>query len=330
MKVTENISLKNLNSFGVEARAARLIEWESVEELAEIPFGKEWMSLGGGNNILFTRDFEGTLIKSAARAITPVSESADTLTVRVEAGVDWSDFVGWCVAGGLWGAENLSAIPGTVGAAPIQNIGAYGAEVKDIISSVECFTVETKTPLTLAADHCAFGYRDSVFKRELRGRVVVTAVHFRLSRVPRPNLNYAPLKELKNPTLEEISRAVIEIRNSKLPDPRTTGNAGSFFKNPLVDAALARELASRHPDMPLYQASDPSKMKLAAGWLIEQAGWKGRANEKGSVGIHPRQALIVTNLGGATGAEIVLFAEQVKNDVRQKFGVELETEVNIC
>ena len=329
VKVSENISLAGLNSFGVEGRAARLVEWDSVDELCEVAFEGEWMALGGGNNMLFTGDYDGTLVKSAARSIDITGETAKTVLVRAGAGVDWSDFTRWCIDGGLWGVENLSGIPGTVGAAPIQNIGAYGAEVSGVIRSVECLAVETGAGLTLAAEHCGFGYRDSVFKGALRGRVIVTAVDFELSKVPRPNLSYAALVERVagevNP--ETISRAVIEIRNSKLPDPKTTGNAGSFFKNPVVDTTLARAIAARHPAMPLYPADEPGRSKLSAGWLIEQAGWRGR--NEGRVGIHPAQALIVINRGGATGRQILDFARRVQDDVRAKFGVELTPEVTI-
>jgi UDP-N-acetylmuramate dehydrogenase len=360
MKVSENISLRGLNSFGVEARAARLVEWETAEELAGVFAGAgggradgglisplangRWMALGGGNNMLFTGDFDGTLVKSAARGIEITGETPETLSVRAGAGVVWNDFVEWCIARGVWGVENLSGIPGTVGAAPIQNIGAYGAEVKDVIASVECFAVETGAMLTLAAEHCAFGYRDSVFKGPLRGRVIVTAVDFALSKEPRPNLRYAALAEkvaagnAGESDLAAIARAVVERRDSKLPDPRTTGNAGSFFKNPVVPTTLAHDLAARYPGMPLYPVTDetPAKdilsaraarTKLAAGWLIEQAGWKGRS--EGRVGIHPGQALIVINLGGATGSEIVDFARRVQADVKAKVGVELTPEVNI-
>jgi UDP-N-acetylmuramate dehydrogenase len=329
MKVTENISLRHLNSFGVEARAARLVEWETAGELRQIFEDgiKKWLALGGGNNMLFVGDFDGTLVRSAARDITVTGESAETLSVRAGAGVDWDDFTDWCIGRGVWGAENLSAIPGTAGAAPIQNIGAYGAEAADIITSVECFNVEAGNFLTLAAEHCGFGYRDSVFKRTLRGRVIVTAVNFALSKVPRPNLRYAALAErVTEPTLEAISRAVVEIRNSKLPDPRVTGNAGSFFKNPVVDTGLAHRIAENYPGMPLYPAGEGGT-KLSAAWLIEQAGWKGR--NVGRVGIHSQQALIVVNTGGATGTEIVEFARGVADDVAAKFGVELTPEVNI-
>jgi UDP-N-acetylmuramate dehydrogenase len=333
----------------VEARAARLVEWDTTDELRQIfadggdagsgATGRSggggvarggWMALGGGNNMLFTGDFDGTLVKSVARGIAVTGETAGKLSVRAEAGGDWGDFVEWCIGHEVWGAENLSAIPGTVGAAPIQNIGAYGAEVKDIITSVECFDIETGSVLILAAEHCAFGYRDSVFKRTLRGRAIVTAVNFALSRTPRPNLRYAALAEkvagAGRPTLRDISRAVREIRNSKLPDPHVTGNAGSFFKNPVVDTATAHALAGRYPGMPLYPADDTTT-KLSAAWLIEQAGWRGRTS--GRVGIHPGQALIVVNTGGATGTEIIDFAHRVAGDVKEKFGVDLTPEVNI-
>ncbi len=334
MNISENTELKNLNSFGVEARAARLVEWETADELAQLFAGGicgQWMVLGGGNNILFTRDYAGTLLRPVSHGIEVTAETAEKIFVRAKAGVDWGDFVEWCIGRGLWGAENLSGIPGTVGACPIQNIGAYGAEAKDIITSVECFDVESRATVTLAGDHCAFGYRDSVFKRSLKGRVIITAVNFGLWKEPRPNLCYNALEEevaaLGGPTLENIRRAVTNIRNSKLPDPRVTGNAGSFFKNPVVDKDTALRIAKEYPGMPIYPTEIRGKRKLAAGWLIEQAGWKGRT--EGRVGIHPRQALIVINLGGATGAEIVAFARRVQDGVRAKFGVELETEVNI-
>lgn len=356
MKVLEDINLLELNSFSVEARALRLVEWESAAEL-EAAFGDggvvtgPWMALGGGNNVLFVGDFNGTLVRSAARGIEVTGESGDRVFVRAWAGVDWDDFVAWSVERGLWGVENLSAIPGTVGAAPIQNIGAYGAEAKDVIEAVEYFDVPSGTTVKIAAADCGFGYRDSIFKRGLRGRAIITAVDFVLSGVARPNLSYAELLQKvssrgKNPSLTErpwrpedaanlenprslleiIRETVIEIRGGKLPDPREIGNAGSFFKNPVVDVVIATKLAENHSDMPVYPAPGNDKVKLSAGWLIEHAGWKGR--QEGNVGVHPRQALIITNSGGATGAEIVEFARRIQDDVRAKFGVELTPEVN--
>jgi len=340
MKVTENIELRELNSFGVAARAARLVEWTEARELAEVDFGGRWMALGGGYNVLFENDFDGTIVKSAASKITVEGETDDLLSVRADAGVVWDDLVRLCVERSVWGVENLSAIPGSVGAAPIQNIGAYGAEAADVIVAVEYFDVAAREIRTMRARECRFGYRESVFKRELAGRAVVTSVLFELSKIPRPNLSYAGLAERLAangaaakgaPTLAAIRRAVMEIRAEKLPDPSVTGNAGSFFKNPVVAEPTADALAARYPDMPRWSVDGAEttapQVKLSAGWLIEKAGWKGRI--QGRVGIHPRQALIVVNTGGATGGEIVDFARRLAADVRAKFGVELTPEVQI-
>jgi UDP-N-acetylmuramate dehydrogenase len=334
IRIWDDRDITAMNSFGVEARAARLVEWEEPAELAEIAEARllepRWMPLGGGNNILFTQDYEGTLLHSVARHIEITAEDAETVGVRATAGVDWTDFTDWCATRGLWGVENLTAIPGTVGACAVQNIGAYGAEAKNVIGSVECWDAHTRNFVTLTGEHCGFGYRDSVFKRELKGRVVIVAVNFTLSKLPAPNLTYSVLAEKmaeQEPTIENISHAVRQIRDSKLPDPRVTGNAGSFFKNPTVDEATARLLSAKYPQMPMYPSERAGEVKLAAGWIIDSAGWRGHSI--GRVGIHPRQALIVVNLGGARGAEIVDFARQVQSDVRAKFGITLETEVNI-
>jgi UDP-N-acetylmuramate dehydrogenase len=334
IRIWDDRDITEMNSFGVEARAARVVEWEEPAELTEIAeaglLAPRWMSLGGGNNILFTQNYDGTLLHSMARRAEITAEDDETVRVRATAGVDWDDFTDWCAERGLWGVENLTAIPGTVGASAVQNIGAYGTEAKDIITSVECWSVDTGNFVTLAAEHCGFGYRESVFKRELKGRVVITAVDFELSKVAKPNLTYAVLSEKmagQEPSIEAIAAAVREIRDSKLPDPRVTGNAGSFFKNPIVDRATAERLAAEHPTMPTYPCGEERCVKLAAGWIIDAAGWKGKS--VGRVGIHPQQALIVVNLGGATGTEIADFARQVQDDVRAKFGVKLEPEVNI-
>jgi UDP-N-acetylmuramate dehydrogenase len=334
IRVWEDRDITSMNSFGVEARAARLVEWEEPSELVEIAeaglLAQQWMPLGGGNNILFTHDYAGTLLHSLSRKIEIIAEEVETVRVRATAGVDWDELTGWCAEQGLWGAENLTGIPGTVGASAVQNIGAYGAEAKDIITSVECWSVQNGNFITLATEHLDFGYRDSVFKRELKGRVIITAVNFEFSRKARPNLTYAVLVEKmaeQEPSIVNIRRAVREIRDSKLPDPRMAGNAGSFFKNPIVDEATAQRLAAEYPQMPIYASGKEGWVKLAAGWIIDAAGWRGRSI--GRVGIHPRQALIVVNLDGAKGREIIDFARQVQEDVREKFGVELETEVNI-
>lgn len=327
------ISLRGRNSFGVDQRAARLVEFETAEDLrtffaAGIP--GRWTVLAGGNNILFTEDYDGVLLTPAARQITPLGDDGDEVRLRVDAGVEWNDLVEWAVQRGLWGIENLSLIPGKAGAAPVQNIGAYGCEAKDVIERVEMYCVETGTMLTLDAAHCGFGYRESVFKHDLKGRVVITAVEIRLSHTPRPKLGYGDVeREVEargGATLRNIREAICSIRRAKLPDPAVLGNAGSFFKNPVVDASVAQRLLAEYPDMPHYPAPD-GRVKLAAGWLIDRAGMKGR--REGTVGIHERQALVIVNHGGATGGEVIAFARSVQAKVREKFGIGIDTEVNI-
>lgn len=328
-----DIDLSGRNSFHVRQRAARLVEFETTDDLTAF-FRKgapaKWTVLAGGNNILFTQDFDGVLLTPRAASIDVVAEAPDAVAVRAEAGVEWDDLVAWAVERDLWGIENLSLIPGKVGAAPVQNIGAYGAEAKDAIESVEMFCTDTCNTLILSREHCAFGYRESVFKHALRGRVVITAVTFRLSRRPRPDLGYGDLlRETEargGATLRNIREAICSIRRAKLPDPAVLGNAGSFFKNPVVEAPVAERLLAEYPDMPHYAAPE-GRVKLAAGWLIDRAGMKGY--REGSVGVHERQALVLVNHGGATGGEVIAFARTVQAKVREKFGIEIDTEVNI-
>ena len=329
-----HIDLRDRNSFGVAQRAERLVEFETPADLRELFAGgipERWTVLSGGNNILFTRDYDGMLLTPVARGIGIVSDDGERVRVRAEAGVEWDDLVEWSVERGLWGIENLSLIPGKAGAAPVQNIGAYGCEAGDSIERVEMYCVETGAMLTLDAAHCGFGYRESVFKHSLKGRVVITAVELLLHRTPRPKLGYGDVeREVEargGVTLRNIREAVCAIRRAKLPDPAVTGNAGSFFKNPVVGREEAERLSALYPDMPHYPAADPSQVKLAAGWLIDRAGLKGHS--EGRVGIHPRQALVIINLGGATGTEIVAFARKVQEQVKKRFGVEIEPEVNI-
>ena len=327
------ISLRGRNSFGVDQRAARLVEFETAEDLrtffaAGIP--GRWTVLAGGNNILFTEDYDGVLLTPVARQIALLSDDGDEVRLRVEAGVEWDDLVEWAVERGLWGIENLSLIPGKAGSAPVQNIGAYGCEAKDAIRRVEMYCVETGNLLTLDAAHCGFGYRESVFKHDLKGRVIITAIEIRLSHTPRPKLGYGDVeREVEargGATLRNIREAICSIRRAKLPDPAVLGNAGSFFKNPVVGAAAAERLLAEYPDMPHYPAPE-GRVKLAAGWLIDRAGMKGR--RKGAVGVHERQALVLVNHGGATGGEVIAFAHEVQERVREKFGIEIDTEVNI-
>ncbi|WP_302375278.1 UDP-N-acetylmuramate dehydrogenase [Alistipes timonensis] len=327
------ISLRTRNSFGVDQQAARLAEFETPEDLrtffaAGIP--RRWLVLAGGNNILFTRDYDGVLLTPVARQITLLSDDGEEVRVRADAGVEWDDLVEWAVERGLWGIENLSLIPGKAGAAPVQNIGAYGCEAKDAIRRVEMYCVETGAMLTLDAAHCGFGYRESVFKHDLKGKVIITAVEIALSHAPRPRLGYGDVeREVEargGMTLRNIREAICSIRRAKLPDPAVLGNAGSFFKNPVVGAAAAERLLAEYPDMPHYPAPE-GRVKLAAGWLIDRAGMKGR--REGAVGVHERQALVLVNHGGATGGEVIAFAHKVQETVREKFGIEIDTEVNI-
>lgn len=327
------ISLRGRNSFGVDQRASRLVEFETAEDLrtffaAGIP--GRWTVLAGGNNILFTEDYDGVLLTPAARQIALVSDDGDEVRLRVDAGVEWDDLVEWAVQRGLWGIENLSLIPGKAGAAPVQNIGAYGCEAKDAIRRVEMYCVETGTVLTLDAAHCGFGYRESVFKHDLKGRAIITAVEIALSHTPRPRLGYGDVeREVEargGATLRNIREAICSIRRAKLPDPAVLGNAGSFFKNPVVEASVAENLLKAYPDMPHYPAPE-GREKLAAGWLIDRAGMKG--HRAGNVGVHERQALVIVNHGDATGGEVIAFARTVQARVREKFGIEIDTEVNI-
>lgn len=334
IRETADAPLRQRNSFHVEERAERLIEFDRKEDL-DLIFGKgrpeRWYVLGGGNNILFTRCFEGTLIKPAATGITVIGEDTDTVTLRAEAATDWDRMVAWCVERGLWGAENLSLIPGTVGASPVQNIGAYGAEAAGIIYRVHLYDTLRREHVTLEKADCRFAYRDSIFKHEMRGRTVITAVELRLGKHPSPNLAYGDLKAQVEArggaSIANIRNAVCAIRRSKLPDPDTLGNAGSFFKNPVVDNATAERLREEDPACPVYPVSAHGMCKLAAGWLIDRAGLKGF--RMGRVGVHERQALVLVNFGGATGNEVIALARYVQDRVFDRFGVRIEPEVNI-
>lgn len=327
--------LRGLNSFHADEKARRLIVFDAAEDLDHI-FAPEnglekFYVLGGGNNILFTGYFDGALLKPDIRGIRVLAEDDETVTVEAGAAVEWDDLVAWSVERGLWGAENLSLIPGTVGAAPVQNIGAYGAEAKDVIARVRMFDTVRREHGVLTAEECRFAYRDSIFKHELRGRAVITSVEFRFGKRPAPDLGYGDLQRETEArggaSLRNIREAVCAIRRGKLPDTAVLGNAGSFFKNPVVSRAEAERLAARYEGMPVYPATDPERRKLAAGWLIDRAGMKGY--RKGRAGVHDRQALVLVNFGGATGEEIMELAREVQLRVRDAFGVAIEPEVNI-
>lgn len=329
-----NHPLRDLNSFHVEERAERVITFDQKEDLEQI-FAEghtldNWYVLGGGNNILFTRRFGGTLIKPVGKNITIKANLDDSVIVEAEAGVEWDDMVEWSVERELWGMENLSLIPGTVGAAPVQNIGAYGAEAKDVIERVHYYDAKERRHHTMGNAECRFAYRESIFKHELRGKAIITSVEFRLSKSQQPSLGYGDLaKEVEARgmvTLKNIREAVCSIRRSKLPDTAVLGNAGSFFKNPIVNKNVSERLKQEYENMPVYPVSEQN-CKLAAGWLIDQAGLKGY--RQGNVGVHERQALVLVNFGGATGEEVISLSELVRERVKEKFGITIDPEVNI-
>ena len=334
-RIYSNISLASRNSFGVEQQAKTLVEFECAEDLRayfEEHNPEKWYVLGAGNNTLFMQDYDGVLFTPVNTQRTILASNDDYVELRAEAGHDWDTLVEWSVNEGLWGIENLSAIPSSVGAAPVQNIGAYGAEAKDAITVVEYFDVESRTVVRLRNEECRFAYRESIFKQELKGKVIILAVEFRLSRHAKPNLGYGDvISEVESrggATLRNIRESICAIRSRKLPDPKVLGNAGSFFKNPIVERGVAEELLTKYPDMPHYAvAGDDAHVKLAAGWLIDRSGLKGYRD--GVVGVHDRQALVLVNHGGATGGDVMRLAGYVCGKVKENFGVEISPEVNV-
>jgi UDP-N-acetylmuramate dehydrogenase len=350
MEIFSHHPLKSLNTFGIESYAAEFTEVFSDDELKEmidchIANSRQLMILGGGSNILLSGDFNGIVVKISTHGKQVIKESEDEVYLKVAAGEDWDGLVEYCVKQGWGGLENLSGIPGQVGSSPIQNIGAYGTEMQDHFESLEAINLCTGETVLYDAERCQFGYRDSIFKRALKGRVVITHVVFRLQKKSSFNLTYQALKQkLEQGPEEEISlgsirEAVLEIRSSKLPDPKVIGNAGSFFKNPVISYTLMEELKAKFPGIVYYEVVDltpftcrpaggeVTNCKLAAGWLIEQCGWKGfRA---GDAGVHKDQALILVNYGNASGMDILELAGKIQRTVKDKFGVVLEREVNV-
>jgi len=337
IKILENKQLKPYNTFGISAVAREFAEICNKDDAIELVKsgvlkGKLHLVLGGGSNILFTGNFDGIVINVLNKGIQLIEENDDYVLVEAAAGEVWHDLVMWTVAQGWGGLENLSLIPGCVGAGPVQNIGAYGVELKDCFHSLKAIDLETGMGIQFNKAECSFGYRDSIFKRELKGRILIHAVTFRLSKHPILKLGYGAIKQelevmgVSKPTVAEVSDAVCRIRRSKLPDPSITGNAGSFFKNPVVSATTAKILQNQYPGMPLYPQPDET-IKLAAGWLIEQCGLKGYRED--DAGVHPKQALVLVNYGNASGFGIISLAGKIQNKVLEKFGVKLEMEVNI-
>ncbi len=328
-----NISLLSYNTFGIDVQAKQVLECENDADILEairLTQGKKKFVIGGGSNVLFMNDFDGTIIRPTNCDFEVVEEDSESVLVRVGAGYEWDAFVERCVANGWQGVENLSAIPGTVGASPVQNIGAYGVEAKDAIESVEGFFCSSSEPFKMMAGECEFGYRSSIFKTKHKDNIIIAHVNFRLKKsLAAPNLNYGSVSDevqkLGEATIANVRQAIINIRGSKLPDPKVEGNAGSFFKNPVVANEQAEDLKKAFPEMPTYNA-EAGKTKLSAAWLIDKCGWKGRSIK--NAGVHNKQALVLVNRGGATGEEVMNLATSIQADVQRTFGVTLEMEVN--
>lgn len=337
IKIAENASLKNLNTFGIEAVSKYYTEINSKDDLQELIKMKEFQNsrkliLGGGSNLLFTKNFEGFVVKNNLKGISVFKEEHDTVLISAAAGEVWHEFVLWCISKNYGGLENLSLIPGCVGASPMQNIGAYGVEIKDVFESLEAVNLTDGSIRIFRKSECNFGYRESVFKKELKNKFIIVSVTFRLSKSAIINTTYGAINtELQalgvvNPGIKDVSQAVINIRSSKLPDPRIMGNAGSFFKNPEIGKDKYLLLKQAFPDLVAYELEN-GNYKLAAGWLIEKSGLKGYC--MGNAAVHDKQALVLVNKGNASGNEIYSLSEYVLDTVFAKFDVKLEREVNI-
>lgn len=335
MKVIRNASLKPYNTFAINVSCDCLVEVEKEEDiqslLTERAADASFMILGGGSNVLFTRPFQGTIIRMATKGIEKVREDEESVWLKVAAGENWEDFVGYCIEKQYYGIENLVGIPGLVGSSPVQNIGAYGVEVKDLIAEVRGWRISLNKSFVFQNRDCRFGYRNSIFKTELKGDALITEVVFKLSKKEKYSLGYKGLSdELQKQdaplSLRRVADAVVAVRNSKLPDIRKYGCAGSFFKNPIVKREVADVLLQEYPMLVSYPSED-GMVKLAAGQLIDLAGMKGM--REGNVGVWPCQALVIVNYGNATGAEVAAFYRMVQNKVEERFGIRLEAEVNI-
>ena len=331
-------SLRGYNTFGIEAEARQFVEISSIDQYVSIRKSGEYahlphLFLGGGSNVLLTKAQEALVVKISIPGISVLKEDADFVWLKGGAGVVWDEFVQYAVNQGWSGLENLSLIPGTVGAAPMQNIGAYGAEIKDTFESLEALNLQTLELEVFDAKACAFGYRESFFKRAGKGQYLISSVTFKLSKKPSVKTSYGAIQDvlaakgITQPSIREVADAVIEIRKSKLPDPKEIGNSGSFFKNPTVSASEASRLMAEFPGIPNYPLEGSTDVKFPAGWFIEKAGWKGF--RRGDAGVHAKQALVLVNYGEATGGEILALSEEIKQSIKDTFGVSLETEVNI-
>ena len=334
MNILKNISLKPFNTFGIDVKARQFVDIISIDELKEIiKKENEFFLLGGGSNLLLTDDIQKTVIHINTKGIEVIRETNDHVYVKVHAGENWHHFVLWCIEHNYGGVENLSLIPGNVGTAPIQNIGAYGVELKDVMHSLEALEIESVVAKIFSNKECEFGYRNSVFKNKLKGKYVITSVTFELTKnTHKLNSSYGAIQteldknKIKNPTIKDISDAVITIRQSKLPDPEEIGNSGSFFKNPVISICDFKRLQKEYPKIPHYVISN-KEIKVPAGWLVEQCGFKGK--RFGDAGVHKNQALVLVNYGKATGKEILELSKKIQSSVLEKFRIKLDAEVNI-
>ena len=326
-------SLLPYNTFGIDVSASRFLEYASVAELKEYivqgAVTTPFLHIGGGSNLLFTKDYDGLILHSRIGGIEVTAEDSQTVSLRVGAGVVWDDFVACCVEHGWYGAENLSLIPGEVGASAVQNIGAYGVEVKDLITAVETVNIQGYGRV-YSVEECEYAYRSSIFKRPENKSVFVTYVRFRLSKEERYTLDYGTIRQelakYPAPTLPIVRKVIIEIRESKLPDPKVMGNAGSFFMNPIVPREKLEALQQEFPRIPFYELND-GRVKIPAGWMIDQCGWKGKS--LGPAAVHDKQALVLVNRGGAKGSDIIALSDAVRASVREKFGIDIHPEVNL-
>ncbi|MEA3317339.1 MAG: UDP-N-acetylmuramate dehydrogenase [Bacteroidota bacterium] len=335
VKIQENVSLKEYNSFNIDINCKYYANCIDINQIRAVLSDENLrrekkLILGGGNNILFTKNFDGLVIKPNIKGISLIKETEDSVYVKVYAGEDWDEFVDYCVKNSWYGIENLSYIPSNVGTAPIQNIGAYGVEVKDVIKEVEAIDINTSDINTYNNQQCKFGYRNSIFKMELKNKVIITSVIFKLSKKADYKIHYGNLSEelekYSEINLSSIRQAIISIRENKLPDPKKNGNAGSFFKNPYITKAEANKLKKIYPDIPIYELSN-NLVKIPAGWLIEKTGWKGYKENK--VGVHKNQALVLVNYGNAKGEDVFNLANKIQGSVNDEFNIRLSMEVNI-
>ncbi len=337
MNILQNFSLKQYNTFGIDAHAQYFAPFSNVGEAQQLLSNKRFLSiskfiLGGGSNILFTKNIEGLVLKNELKGIELIKEDKRHVYVKAAAGENWHNFVVHCIQHNYAGLENLSLIPGNVGASPMQNIGAYGVELKDVFESLEALNRNDNRIVEFTANDCAFGYRESVFKRKYKDQFIILNVIFRLNKVPVFNTSYGAVEQelermnVKELSIKAVSQAVINIRTSKLPDPKDIGNAGSFFKNPTIELKAYQLFERSYFNIPHY-AVDDDHVKIPAAWLIEQCGWKGYRD--GAAGVHPKQPLVLVNYGDASGEQIYDLSEKILQSVKQKFGIELEREVNI-